>query len=82
LVVSRGPKPEATVVVPDLRGVDEDKAIATLEELGLVPGERVEAFDPDIPKGAIVSTKPAADEEVGPGSSVSYVVSLGPEPPP
>jgi beta-lactam-binding protein with PASTA domain len=89
LVVSRGPDstptPEptpATVIVPELRGVAVDDAVNQLLDVGLEPGERSDTFDPEVAEGAVVSTDPAADSEVEPGTPVALVVSLGAEPTP
>ncbi|MFN8517973.1 MAG: PASTA domain-containing protein [Chloroflexota bacterium] len=88
-VVSLGgeptPTPEPTpspVAVPDLRGVAESDALNQLLDLGLQPGERTEAFDSEVAQGALMSTDPAAGEELPPGTTVDYVVSLGVEPTP
>jgi beta-lactam-binding protein with PASTA domain len=88
-VVSAGPEPTPTpeptpapVAVPDLRGIAEEDAVNQLLDLGLQPGERTESFDADVPSGAVISTEPAADAELAPGTAVDYVVSLGVEPTP
>ena len=76
-VVSQGVEP---VAVPDLVDQPEDEALAALDAAGLVAGERSEAFSDTIAAGSIASTAPAAGAEVAPGSSVSYVVSIGTAP--
>ncbi len=86
-VVSSGPEPTPTpeptpapVAVPDLRGVPAEDALNQLIDAGLEPGRRSEAFDAEVALGAIVSTDPAAGEQLEPGSRVDYLVSKGVEP--
>ena len=67
-----------TVVVPDVHGIKEDVAITQLEDSGLFAGERSTA--PDVlPEGYVVSTDPRAGSSIARGSSVDYLVSLGPD---
>ena len=47
-----------------------------------MPGTRTEAFDLVVPVGSVVSQLPPALQPVAPGTAVSFVVSLGPEPSP
>lgn len=71
------------VVVPNITSSTPAAAGTTLSFVGLVLGNATgTANDPIIPAGAIISQDPAAGEEVDAGSSVSYVLSLGPVPPP
>ncbi len=94
-VVSRGAKPSptpeptpeptaeptpATVLIPDVRGFAEADAMNTLLDVGLQPGARTEAFDPEVAVDLVVSTDPAAGTEVASGAAIDYVVSLGVEP--
>ena len=74
-VVSSGP---AAVAVPDIVDMLEADALTSLDDAGLVPGDRSEASDESIAAGNVISSDPAAAAEVAPGSSVSYVVSSGP----
>ena len=68
------------VMVPGLRGVAEADAVDLLVAADLAPGDRTEAFDPDIAVGAVISTDPVAGTEVAPGTAIDYVVSKGAEP--
>ena len=66
--------------VPDLRGMTVAEAEASLAGAGLTRGAITEEFSNTVPIGQIIRTSPAPGAEVDPGSSVSIVVSLGPEP--
>jgi beta-lactam-binding protein with PASTA domain len=70
--------PLSPMPVPDPIGLEEDDFLAALDDAGLVPGERTEASDSDIPAGEIISTNPDAGTEMAQGSAVAYVVSSGP----
>jgi beta-lactam-binding protein with PASTA domain len=65
-----------TVVVPDVHGIREAKALAQLEAAGLGPGVRFSADD-RLPAGYVVSTDPRPGDSVTRGSPVDYVVSTG-----
>jgi len=71
--VSKGPQP---VQVPDLTGKDFDKTVKKLEAEGLVvnPGE---AFDKNVPKGAVASQDPGPGT-LHQGDSITLVESKGP----
>ena len=86
-VVSSGPEPTAsptpaTVLVPDVTGIDEADAFNQILDADLTPGERTEAFDPAVGPGLVIGTDPAAGAEVDRGSTVDYTVSLGVQPTP
>ena len=66
-----------TVVVPDVHGIKEKKAIEQLEAAGLTPGGRSSAAD-QLPEGYVTSTDPRAGVSMTRGSLVDYVVSTGP----
>jgi len=70
-----------TVVVPDVYGIKEAKAIDRLQASGLKPGARFEIEDP-LPEGYVVSTDPRAGVSMTRGSLVDYVVSTGRAPEP
>jgi len=70
----------ATTVVPDLHGQPESQALNLLAVAGLQIGVRSDAFDPEVPLGAIVSQDPGAGAVVAKATAVNYVVSKGPEP--
>ena len=76
LVVSSGPD---LVTLEDLTGLTEREATSKLAQLGLT-WEITEKFSTDVEKGRVVSTDPAADSQLEPGSVVTLVVSKGPEP--
>jgi eukaryotic-like serine/threonine-protein kinase len=76
LVVSLG---REMTTVPDLVRLTEDEALARLRQEGLVAGDRSREFSSEIPEGRIISSDPAAGEEVPAGTRVSYVVSSGEE---
>jgi eukaryotic-like serine/threonine-protein kinase len=76
LVVSVG---RDTAEVPNIEGMEEDEALATLREAGLVRGERERVYSDEVEEGRIISQDPAPGEEVAVGSRVDYVVSLGEE---
>jgi serine/threonine-protein kinase len=70
----------SNVEVPGLAGLPEAEAIAAISQAGLVPGAVSEALSDTVPAGSTISSDPAAGASVEVGSSVAYVVSLGPEP--
>ncbi|CAN5147637.1 Stk1 family PASTA domain-containing Ser/Thr kinase [soil metagenome] len=76
LDVSSGP---ATVAVPEVEGLSQDDARATLEGAGLVVDQVVETPSDDFDQGAAVDTDPEAGTEVEEGTGVTLVVSSGPE---
>jgi beta-lactam-binding protein with PASTA domain len=66
-----------TVVVPDIHGIKEDKAIEQLEASGLRAGVRFSDTD-QLPDGYVVESEPRAGASVTRGQSIDYVVSTGP----
>ncbi len=79
LTVSKGAKP---IVVPNLVGRSVDDARATLARLGLTLtiSDRIE--NDSIPANMIASQNPDPDSTVSPKSTVSVIVSTGPQPVP
>ena len=71
-----------TVPVPDVRLRTEAEFFAILAQNNLAPGQRAEAYDPEVPATLIVRTNPRQGVEVARGTSIDYVVSLGPMPTP
>ncbi|MBR0403736.1 MAG: PASTA domain-containing protein [Eggerthellaceae bacterium] len=71
--------PPSMVSVPAIRGKSSDKAASIVENVGLVY-DASEDYSDDVEKGYVISQDPAPEEEVPYGSTVSAVVSLGPEP--
>ncbi|RSN58085.1 Stk1 family PASTA domain-containing Ser/Thr kinase [Streptomyces sp. WAC 04229] len=72
--VSDGPD---TVKLPDLEGYKLDRARTVLKDEGLEPGMVTRAFSDEVPKGFVISTKPASGTTVRGGSAVALVVSKG-----
>jgi beta-lactam-binding protein with PASTA domain len=66
--------------VPRLRGGSEDRAQDALLALDLVVDDATEQYSDSIAEGDVIGTDPEAGTELSPGSRVSIVVSLGPEP--
>jgi beta-lactam-binding protein with PASTA domain len=77
VVVSRGPE---RYPVPDLVGMDADRAAAAIQDSNMVIGEVSQAYDEQVPEGSVVSQELAVGTQVPPGTSVSVVISRGPEP--
>ncbi len=69
-----------TVPVPDVRMRTEAEFFAILAQNNLAPGQRAEGYDPEVPATLIVRTNPRQGVEVARGTSIDYVVSLGPMP--
>jgi beta-lactam-binding protein with PASTA domain len=67
-----------TVVVPDVHGIKETKAIAQLEDSGLRAGVRFTATD-QLPEGYVIFTEPRAGASATRGTLIDYTVSSGPE---
>lgn len=66
------------VKVPDVIGMSEAEATATLSQSGFVVN-KTEDHDPYIKVGNIVTQTPEADSKVPAGTAVTIRVSLGPE---
>ena len=75
LVVSAGPAP---VPVPDVVGAPYDQAVATLEN-SRFNATRVDEFSDTVENGTVIRTEPAAGTELDRDSTVTVVVSKGPE---
>lgn len=76
VTVSAGPAPR---VVPELTGLSLADATAALETLGLTVAQAPDGFDPVVPAGAVAQQDPAPGAEVVRGSTVTIVISKGPE---
>ncbi|MSX38458.1 MAG: Stk1 family PASTA domain-containing Ser/Thr kinase [Actinobacteria bacterium] len=68
-----------TVALPTVLGLTPAAAAAKLTPLHITIGSSSEAFSETVTPGQIISMKPAPDAEVREGTSVSVVVSKGPE---
>ena len=75
LTVSRGEEP---VVVPGVVGLSEDEAASIIRgaDLGV---SVIEEFSADVPRGDVIRQDPAAESEVRRGTTVTIVVSKGPQ---
>jgi eukaryotic-like serine/threonine-protein kinase len=76
LVVSDGPE---VIEIPDVTGLTERDAIATLTDLGL-KFTVSEEYDNQAPDGEVIRTDPSAGAEALSGDTILIVVSLGPAP--
>ncbi|MEX2503258.1 MAG: Stk1 family PASTA domain-containing Ser/Thr kinase [Egicoccus sp.] len=76
LTLSAGPR---QVPVPDVVGDTREVAQTKLTEADLVP-EFGETYHEDVARGLVIRTDPAATEVLDESSTVTVVVSLGPEP--
>ncbi|WP_167409692.1 Stk1 family PASTA domain-containing Ser/Thr kinase [Streptomyces africanus] len=74
VTISDGPR---NVRVPALEGQRLDKARSLLKEDGLEPGMVTREFSEDVPRGSVVSARPADGTKVRAGSAVALVVSKG-----
>lgn len=77
IIISNG-KEQKQVVVPKLEGMSETDAAAKLTELNLVGAPTYEYSD-TVKEGQVISQDPAVNTAVDEQSTVSYVVSKGPE---
>ena len=66
-------------VVPDVTGYTVANAITELENNGLL-AEQISVYSDTISAGLIVSSDPAADAIVNPGTTVTIYISMGSEP--
>jgi serine/threonine-protein kinase len=77
LHLSKGPERHE---VPDLRGRTVDQAEQLLAQQNLKVGKITHGYSSSVAKNRIVSTNPAAGEEVRRDTAIALVVSKGPEP--
>ena len=76
-VVSKGMQ---NVTVPSINGSTEADAKAALKAAGL-SGAALGYVNDSQPAGTVIKQNPAAGQEIAPGSSVNYYLSLGPKEP-
>ncbi|MEM6486465.1 MAG: PASTA domain-containing protein, partial [Pseudomonadota bacterium] len=76
LVVSLG---EELTSVPDIVGLSQSAAEATITGAGLVVGTITTENSDTVPAGDVISQDPASGTDVAPGTAVNLVVSLGEE---
>ncbi|MEV4787819.1 Stk1 family PASTA domain-containing Ser/Thr kinase [Streptomyces tuirus] len=74
VTVSDGPE---TVRVPALAGQKLDTARGLLKEDGLEPGMVTREFSEDVPRGSVITARPADGTKVRAGTGVALVVSKG-----
>ncbi|MFF9805384.1 Stk1 family PASTA domain-containing Ser/Thr kinase [Streptomyces coeruleorubidus] len=74
LTISDGPE---NVRVPALEGRRLDQARSLLKQDGLEPGMVTREFSEDVPKGSVISARPADGTKVRAGTAVALVVSKG-----
>lgn len=77
--VSKGPKPVTTAPVPNLAGKDAAGAKSALEAVGLKYSS-TEAYSSSVTAGYVISQSIAGGTTVDLGTTVSVVISKGPEP--
>ena len=80
LVYSKGPKPPDQVKVPDLRNLTAEEAEKALSDKNLHGKAGDAVYDDEIEAGKVVKQDPAAGETVDEGSTITFYISLGPEP--
>lgn len=68
------------VAVPDVSGIDEPEALATLRAAGLTPSRRALRRSSSVPVGHVVRTRPRAGSMVAVGTRIAYVVAVAPRP--
>jgi hypothetical protein len=66
-----------TVVVPNVQGIREEKAVEQLQTSGLRAGVRFSS-EHQLPEGYVIETNPRAGASVERGSLIDYVLSTGP----
>ncbi len=64
------------VAVPEVAGLEQDAALALLQDAGLKV-RPVNQADPEVPSGYVIGTDPAAGEQVDAGGYVNVLVSTG-----
>lgn len=77
VTVSLGPE---LFTVPDLTGLGQDEAEATLQDAELSLGTVTHEYSDVVEQGSILGQSPAAEEELRRNHAVSVVVSEGPQP--
>ena len=78
IVVSRGKKPEEKVSVQSFVGRDEEELLDWAYANGLNASKQREEYSNNYPEGMIISMSPSSGS-VSKGSTIKYVLSLGPK---
>lgn len=76
LIISKGPE---RYTIPLLAGLTPQAAQAALSKYPLTVGTTTEVFNPDIPKGFVISSTPKSGSSVKRDSKVNLIVSKGVE---
>lgn len=79
LVISNGPEPAAKVNVPPVTGTSESNARQLIKNAGLSVGTVTYQHSSSVAAGYVISCSPGVGSSVDEGTSVSLVVSTGPE---
>lgn len=79
LVISNGPEPAAKVNVPPVTGTSESNARQLIQNAGLSVGTVTYQHSSSVAAGYVISCSPGVGSGVDEGTSVSLVVSTGPE---
>lgn len=79
LVISNGPEPAAKVNVPPVTGTSESNARQLIQNAGLSVGTVTYQHNSSVAAGYVISCSPGVGSSVDEGTSVSLVVSTGPE---
>ncbi len=74
LKVSKGGR---RVPLPDVRGMEYEQAVQTLQAEGFTPGDVVRVANKNLPAGAVVAQSPASPASVPAGMRVDLLVSYG-----
>ncbi len=82
VVVSKGSQSETDTaqqssVVPDVAGMEENAAKASLEQAGLEVGSTTYTYSDTVDEGVVISTDPSAGSTVTDGMSIVMTVSRG-----
>ncbi len=78
IIVSKGSETKV-VTVPDLSGLTEKKALATLVEKGLTGEVKEYKYDNSVKQGKVISQSHSSGTQVEEGTKVTFTVSLGVE---
>ncbi len=76
-ILSQGPE---RYLVPDVKGLSPEAAALEITSANLALGGRTEAFDNNVPAGAVTKTDPKIGAELKPDTRVDLVISKGPRP--
>lgn len=79
LAVSTGPKPAEKVNVPPVTNTSLDNAKQLINSAGLSVGNITYQNDASVPAGSVISCSPGVGSSVEEGTSISLVVSQGPD---